>query len=274
MQNPALVSPAIDDFYSETSEEDRLRLGLGPLEFERNQELIGRHLSPGARILDVGGGPGIYAEWLAKQGYEVILVDPVQKHIRQAGKRALRLKKPFQTQLGEARQLSFADNFADVVILHGPLYHLQDATHRLAALAEAKRVLKPGGLLLGFAITRAASVLPGLLNGLMHVPAFMEMCKEELVSGRHHAPAGLPGILPEAYYHRPAELIEEVTQAGLNYRQLYAVEGMVWLDSKYFETRSDAEKRKSMMDLLRLTETDQALMALSPHMMIAASKSS
>jgi len=30
-----------------------------------------------ARVLDVGGGPGVYASWLASLGYEVTLVDPV-----------------------------------------------------------------------------------------------------------------------------------------------------------------------------------------------------
>ena len=35
-------------------------------------------------VLDVGGGPGRYACWLAVGGYDVHLVDPVPRHVEQA----------------------------------------------------------------------------------------------------------------------------------------------------------------------------------------------
>src|SRR5437868_6184718 len=123
MATPKLIKPDIEDFYSNTSEEGRLQLGLGPLEFERNKELISRYLPKKSVIVDVGGGPGVYSEWLAGMGHKVYLIDPVEKHIKQANKRSAKAKKPFTNILGEARQLALADNFADVVILHGPLYH-------------------------------------------------------------------------------------------------------------------------------------------------------
>ena len=99
-----MISPEIDLFYTGAAEDKRLTFGLGPLEFERNKELIGRYL-PGAGgvIIDVGGGPGVYAEWLADLGHQVHLIDPVNKHIQQAQKRAAKLKKPFKALLGEDR---------------------------------------------------------------------------------------------------------------------------------------------------------------------------
>ncbi|GAB2693225.1 hypothetical protein GCM10027037_15830 [Mucilaginibacter koreensis] len=273
MSTAGSIHQDIAQFYSQTSEEARLQLGLGPLEFERNKDLISRYLPTGSGIvLDVGGGPGIYAEWLAKQGHQVHLIDPVLKHVQQAEKRAAKLKSRYQSSVGEARKLNFKNDYADMVILHGPLYHLQHKTDRIAALAEALRVLKPGGIVLGFAIGRAASTLPGLLNGMMHVPGFLEMCKTELTTGEHHAPATLPGILPQAYYHYPQELMNEVSVAGLQFEQIYAVEGMIWLDSKYFETRADAAKKQAMMELLKATESNTELMVFSPHMMVAARK--
>ena len=75
-----LINPEIESFYAQTSEENRLDLGLGPLEFERNKELIQKYLpKKKGVIIDVGGGPGVYAEWLASLGYEVHLFDPVEK---------------------------------------------------------------------------------------------------------------------------------------------------------------------------------------------------
>src|SRR5918994_65755 len=48
---------------------------------------------------------------------------------------------------GVARQLSADDASFDAVLLFGPLYHLTDRADRRAALAEARRVLQPGGRL-------------------------------------------------------------------------------------------------------------------------------
>ena len=126
--------------------------------------------------------------------YEVHLIDPVQKHIKQANKRSAKAKKPFKSTLGEARKLDFENNFADVVILHGPLYHLQKKEDRIAAINEAKRVLKTGGIVLGFAINHSVSAITGLLNGAIHVADILDMCKAELTTGIHNAPASLPGI--------------------------------------------------------------------------------
>lgn len=274
MNSTRLVSRTIDEFYTRASEEGRLKDGLGPLEFERNKELIGRFLpEKGGTILDVGGGPGIYSEWMTKIGYSVFLVDPVLKHIQQAQKRAEKRKKRFSVKQGEARNLDFPDNFADLVILHGPLYHLQDKINRVKAINEAKRVVKENGIILGFAINHSTSTLLGLLHGMIHNPDYYTMCKAELTTGNHVPPLNIPGMLPEAYFHRPDELKQEFTDQGLQCINLCAVEGMVWLDSSYFTSRADHDKYSTLLDVIRITESDMNLLALSPHMMIAAKKS-
>ena len=268
-----LISIGIDRFYANASEDKRLTFGLGPLEFERNKELISRYLpANNSIVIDVGGGPGVYAEWLAEMGHNVHLIDPVNKHILQAQKRSAKLKKPFKALFGEARKLDFNGNFADVIILHGPLYHLQQRDERIKALKEAYRVLKPNGVILGFAINHTISTITGLLNGMIHDPEFMGMCQSELKTGLHNPPGNWPGILPEAFFHTPQELLDEVAGAGFNELKLLAVEGMIWLDSKYFESRSNPEKKGAMMGLLRATEDDPKLFPFSPHLMVSARK--
>jgi SAM-dependent methyltransferase len=268
-----LIDKEIDDFYSETSENDRLKYGLGPLEFERNKELIGRFLpSKGGAIADVGGGPGIYSEWLAGMGFNVILVDPVQKHIVQAEKRASKGKNKFRCILGEAGRLELEDNSIDLLICHGPLYHLQAIEDRAKALIEAKRVLKPGGVFLGFAINYTASTIVGLLQGVIHEPAILSMSKEELTSGDHNAPTSMPGVLPKAYYHKPENLVLELKNSGLNVIDVFAVEGIVWLEKNYFDAMGNPRKKENLFEILKITENDPNLIAVSPHMMIAARK--
>jgi hypothetical protein len=98
------------------------------------------------------------------------------------------------------------------------------------------------------------------------------MCKEELTTGIHTPPKNMPGVLPSAYFHRPDELKDEIEEAGLTYLDIYAVEGMIWMDKNYFESRSDAGKKARMMELMEIIEKDKALLSLSPHMMIAGRK--
>lgn len=275
MGEKRLISKEIEEFYNEVSEEERLSTGLGKLEFTRNKELIEKFISSAkATVIDVGGGTGKYAEWLAEKGHNVFLVDPVSKHINEAKKKADKLENSFGVRMGEARNLNLSDAFADMVILHGPLYHLQKKSQRQKAILEAKRVLKPQGIILGFAINYTASLLVGLLQGFIHDDHFFEMCKQELNTGIHEPPESLPELFTNAYYHRPEELKEEFLSAGLEYINTFAVEGSAWLDNDYFVTMADKKKKERLFNLIRMTETDSNLHSISPHMMIATRKTS
>ena len=273
MKNKQLISKELDNFYNKASEETRLEKGMGIFEFERIKELIEQHISkPNSTIIDVGGGTGKYSEWLAKKKHTVHLIEPVLKHIKLAEKRSKKLKKPFSVTIGEAKKLPIKDNFADLVILHGPLYHLQKREDRVTAIVEAKRVLKKGGIILGFAINSTASTVVGLMNGMIHADSFFNMCKEELTTGVHNAPKDFPFLLADAFYHKPQELKTEFLEQDLRLINLFAVEGMIWLDQEYFANMIDQKKSKTLKKLQKITENDESLLAFSPHMMIAVKK--
>jgi 2-polyprenyl-3-methyl-5-hydroxy-6-metoxy-1,4-benzoquinol methylase len=79
----------IRSYYERAPERDRLELSLFELELARTKEMIRRFLpEPPALVLDVGGGAGRYAAWLAALGYEVHLIDPVRKLERMGRMRA------------------------------------------------------------------------------------------------------------------------------------------------------------------------------------------
>jgi SAM-dependent methyltransferase len=79
-------------------------------------------------VLDIGGATGIHARPLAAAGHRVTLVDPVEEQIVKA-----RRHGTFHAEVGDARQLRFANNSFEVALLLGPLYHLQSAADRLKA---------------------------------------------------------------------------------------------------------------------------------------------
>jgi hypothetical protein len=64
---------------------------------------------PPATVLDIGGAAGRYACWLAREGYEVHLVDPVPAHIQQSQMAsALQPETPIAScTIGDARRLKF-----------------------------------------------------------------------------------------------------------------------------------------------------------------------
>jgi 2-polyprenyl-3-methyl-5-hydroxy-6-metoxy-1,4-benzoquinol methylase len=72
-------------YYEQGEEAGRLLTGHGRLEFARTFSILERYLRPPpAVVLDVGGGSGIYAIPLTRQGYQVHLVDAVVLHVEQA----------------------------------------------------------------------------------------------------------------------------------------------------------------------------------------------
>ena len=140
---------SILNFYASGYEEIRLTVEAGQLEAERTRELLKRFLSPPpCVVLDVGGGAGAYACWLAAAGYEVHLRDISPVLVDKAVAASLRQPEAplASAAVGDARSLSWENNSVDAVLLFGPLYHLTTQEDRLRAVSEAHRVLKPGGL--------------------------------------------------------------------------------------------------------------------------------
>jgi ubiquinone/menaquinone biosynthesis C-methylase UbiE len=132
-QSPRSITQQTIDHYNNYDEASRLKGDIGPLELARTQELIARYLPPpGAVVVDVGGATGVYSFWLASLGYSVHLVDLVPRHIEQALRSSANSGSPqlAGARVADARELPFADDFADAIIMHGPLYHLPNRSDR------------------------------------------------------------------------------------------------------------------------------------------------
>lgn len=264
------VSAENDDVllhYESVEEEKRLLAGSGQIEFVRTQEILRRHLPPSpARVLDVGGATGIHARWLAEDGYQVTLIDLSPRHIEIA--RSSLGPLGVQAEQGDARSLPLDSDSCDAVLLLGPLYHLQDPADRLTVWQEAQRVVRPGGIVFGAAISRFASLFDGLCKGYLFEPEFRDIVYRDLATGRHDNPDHQPGWFTTAYFHRPDEFCAEAETTGLTMRELVGLEGLPgWLPFSKDRWGSPAE-RETILDVARLVQSEPSLAGLSAHMLL------
>jgi demethylmenaquinone methyltransferase/2-methoxy-6-polyprenyl-1,4-benzoquinol methylase len=103
---------------------------------------------PGFKVLDIAGGTGDLAKAFARQAGptgEVWLTDINESMLRVGRDRLLNKGVNTPTLLCDAEKLPFADNYFDRVSV---AFGLRNMTHKELALAEMRRVLKPGGKLL------------------------------------------------------------------------------------------------------------------------------
>ena len=148
--------------YARGEERGRLVTPSGQVELARTREIVERHLPPApAVVADVGGGPGRYSLWLAERGYTVHHRDLVTLHVEQLTADAAAGGLTVESAIADARALDLPDASVDAVLLLGPLYHLPTREDRVAALAEAARVVQPGGPVFAAAISRWAPRLDG-----------------------------------------------------------------------------------------------------------------
>jgi SAM-dependent methyltransferase len=150
--------PDVESWYRSFSivQSERLAIDL---------DIVARYVEPGAEILEVGSAPLILTLALARQGYRVagVDIDPsrfdgtITEHgLRVAGCDV------------ETEPLPFEDASFDAVILNEVLEHLR--VNPVAALREARRVVRPGGVLL--LSTPNLRSLDGIWNLTVHGRSF------------------------------------------------------------------------------------------------------
>ncbi len=262
-------------YYNRGREHERLTTDNGRLELARTQEIILRYLPPPpATIIDIGGGAGVYALWLAQLGYTVHLLDMMPLHIEQAVKASeAQPEHPLASVLvGDALHLDYPDASADVVLLLGPLYHLPEREDRLQALREAYRVLKPSGLLFAATISRFASFLDGLGRGFLADSYFAELVERDLVDGQHRNPRQELGYFATAYFHYPTEVQTELADAGFHVEATLAIEGPAGFMPDFDKFWSDESLRERLLAFLRTIESDPTLLGATAHLMTVGRK--
>jgi SAM-dependent methyltransferase len=131
-------------FYDSERADDRRRFEEEPSKVFQAESLVPwivSHLSPGAIVLDIAGGSGDYASRIVRAApVSVVGLDISESMVRQRSDDPL---LPLNV-VGDMEALPFASETFDAVMFVACLHHVPDP---LPALLEARRVLRPGGLL-------------------------------------------------------------------------------------------------------------------------------
>ena len=142
---------------------------------EARARLIPPASEPDALLVDLGCGAGLLAPRAAGKGYRHIGVDLVRSALRQAAEHGV---TPVN---GDAAAVPLADGCAHVVAAGEVLEHVPDWP---AAVAEACRILRPGGTLVldtlndtalsRFVAVRVAERFPGVPRGIHDPRLFVD----------------------------------------------------------------------------------------------------
>lgn len=263
------IEPAILDWYSGVEDEDaRLgRTAQGRVEALRTRELVQRALAAaadlsdrqaGLDVVDVGGGTGAHARWLAAAGHRVWLIDPVPLHVY----RAARIPG-VRAELGDARALELPDDRFDIGLALGPLYHLRARDDRVRSLRELARVVRPGRPLLAAAIGRYAVLGEFVLLGEFD-PEASRRLQFYLGSGQHPDDEGFP----IRHAHLSEELATEATDAGWSDVEVLGLKGPLGAAVNWVpERRADTVVRQAV-EHARQLERDPRAIDLSTHLMV------
>jgi len=265
------------DSFGEGEWERLTRPDDGAVEFAVTRRAIEDYLPTGARVLDIGGGPGRYSLWLAARGHRVALADLSPRLIAIARDRVAASPVAALVDdivVADARDLSqWADASFDAALSLGPFYHLPDLADRDRAARELTRVVRPGGLAFvalmpRYAFLRRTLAIPDERRHLA-APDFVARVLHDGVFEND-----IPGRFTGGYGVRPEEVAPFFARHGFEARALLTTESIVPdLQEPLAELAlADPDAHRATLDTVVRLAGDPSLLGLANHLLYVGQK--
>jgi S-adenosylmethionine-dependent methyltransferase len=216
----------IAEFYKDAQKEwDRLDIPLCRIEFAATLDLIDTYFATGARVADIGGGPGRYMIELLKRGCLATLVELSPEIVAFAKAKVTENGlKADAFLVGDARDLSSLprQHFNGILAL-GPLYHLTERSERVAFLRDARSCLRPDGILIA-AYLNAWGIARSLLTDDPMWFADNGNVERLLTGASFVGPRACSGFT-ECHWSTPDDALAEIREAGFVILEEIGAEG-------------------------------------------------
>jgi len=234
--------------YDAGVEEEYNRLTETPLreaEYQLIIELLDEYIHPGSVVIDIGSGPGRYAEHLLQRNCKVGVIDLSARSLKAFSARmenSCISDNIIFNRVACATQLNWVDDStADAILLMGPLYHLVSEEHRNLTLSHCRRILKPGGLLFTVFLSPFPIVNRGLESMITHTR--------------------FQGFDVPQFRCMPCDAKKILKSNGFETLRIRNIEGIAsFISTETMTEITTTEKKSNFLDILRKTsETEKRL---------------
>lgn len=279
------IDEAVLAGYNAGIERDRLRYGIGLIEFERTKEILLERLPKApAVIYDIGGAYGEYSWWLASLGYEVHLFDLAETNIKMSTELAheypgVSLKSAL---VCDARSIPRPDKSADAILLMGPLYSITEFEERIYAIKECRRLLKDDGILFSAALTPYSVLVSRLAkyhdddsanHNELDDPKVMAMIDRALEDGCYINPERrIAHGIGSSHLHTAKALRTELSFGGFYTNTVHGIMGGAWMAPNLDELLADEATKEVLMHSIRMLDTHEEIIGLSGHLLAVSRK--
>lgn len=174
-------------------------------------------ISSSQKIVEIGCGGGIFSEYIASHGYNILGVDISEKSINVAQEHARMNNVQIDYQVASVYELPFENESFDVVMSSDFLEHLEDL---VKAISEMSRILKKGGLFIFDTISRNESC----------VKTFMKLEAEGIIPAGTHEPL---------LFVQPEELESLANNCGIDFAKDannpygFLLQSIIFIDGKF-----------------------------------------
>ncbi len=212
--------------YTGADEDSRLtRQYIAQIEYDTTMHVLKPYWKKGSKLCELGAATGRYALAFAEQGCDVTAVELAPEQVALMRQQAKERQLSLAMHEGDACDVSFIDDASqDICLMLGPMYHLTTLEQRNQAIAEAKRILKPGGILAVAYISRffVAGLFAKHWPNLMTPDVLDELLQQGTVSAIE-----ADSFFRVGYFATPAEAESWLTAAGFGLENHVATDGYV-----------------------------------------------